>query len=832
MKDEIDNIITKRLRYLRQTDKEALISDILQLLNSYSIKDESLKKKKSLLEDEIKSPKYELNNSSKENEFNLITKEKQELIDKLKLINDDLNTIDNKTEVQYMKNKKALEDELRSLQDKLKNSPKKTEIDLLKNENKKLKDKVRFLSNELNAKFEKKESQTIAFQLGESIIESIRNPKIGIKKLPTTTTYLIKESIIRRSKKKSASKLDRVLSVLLENSHASSLEKINQGSRRVQDIEVKKNEPGRKYIDIKNDFSRISYDYGKNLWPKKAKTIRFISVLDEISETSWSEEFKLFRLVKKKFIEQVSVSTANGLFIESCWKGNQGEWEYAFTSPELKHQNAQSLLKALDIAKNKGLPILFWNKEDPMHYEKFLPIAQKCDIIFTTDANKVNDYKKDLKNNNVYSLPFAANPYICNPLNRSRYEEESICFAGSYYSVGHDDRKEQMDRMLPALLKLDGVIYDRMSQLNNERYFFPSIYKHIIRDSVNFKDMTGLYKHFKIFLNVNTITDSPTMMSRRVYELLACGTPVISTPSRAIEEQFPDIVQIATNAQEAEKIAQNLLDNPWEYARLAHKGYREVMLKHTYENRKEIVLSALNIEYKAPNPLVSIILPTMRPHFIDRIVSNIGNQTYSNIECIVVTQGYSKNEVNELKLKLKSFKNITSKIIENNSPMNLGARLNQALRQAKGEFIAKFDDDDLYFPNYLTDMMLPFKFGDWSIVGKKEGFFYLEVEDKLVVKYPNQRHIDTDFVMGATLVVRKSDLLEIGGFIEAARGEDSDLLRRMKSNGKKIYATDPFNFIVWRSKNSGSHSWDINQKFYESNCDYVGAGQSVSIVQI
>lgn len=831
MKDKIDNVITKRLRYLRQTDKEALISDILQLMNSYSIKNESLKNKKPLLEGEVEYLKYELNNSSKKNELNFMKKENQELIDNLKLLNDELSIKYNKKEDQYIKNKKVLEDEVRSLKNKLKNSPKKTDLDFLKKENKNLNDKVRFLSNELNAKFEKKESQTIAFQLGESIIESIKNPKVGIKKLPTTTTYLIKESIIRRSKKKSANKLDRVLGVLLEDLHVSSLEKINQGSKIIQETIVK-SEMGRKYIDIKNDFSRISYDYGKDLWPKKAKNTRFISVLDEISETSWSEEFKLFRLVKKKFIEQIGDSTANGLFIESCWKGNQGEWEYAFTSPGLKHQNARDLLKALDLAKEKGLPILFWNKEDPMHYEKFLPIAEKCDIIFTTDLNKVDDYKKDIENDNVYSLPFAANPYICNPLNRSRYEEESICFAGSYYSVGHDDRKEQMDRMLPALLNLDGVIYDRMSQLNNERYFFPSIYKHIIRDSVNFQDMTGLYKHFKIFLNVNTITDSPTMMSRRVYELLACGTPVISTPSKAIEEQFPDIVQIATNAQEAEEIARNLLDNPWEYARLAHKGYREVMLRHTYENRKEIVLSALNIESKADNPLVSIILPTMRPYFIDRIVSNIGNQTYSNIECIIITQSYSKNEVDELKLKLDKYENITCKVIENNSAQNLGARLNQALQQANGEFIAKFDDDDLYFPNYLTDMMLPFKFGDWSVVGKKEGFFYLESEDKLVVKYPNQRHIDTDFVMGATLVIRRLDLLEIGGFIEKAKGEDSDLLRRMKSSGKKIYAADPFNFIVWRSKNSGSHSWDINKKFYESNCDYVGVGQSISIVQI
>lgn len=772
MEKNINIIINERLNFLRQDDKEILKSDILKLLEIYSSKINELEKENMLLVKKIDS-----------------------------LTNNEIN------------------------------------VDALKKENKNLLGKIDFLNKEVSSKFNNKESQTIAFQLGESIIDSVNNPRKAVRKLPSTTAYLFKESILRKSKKSSAKKLDKILGILLESNQKnvaySPTKNVNKnkslGTVKVEEVKI---ETVRRYIDINNDFSRISYDYGVNSWPKKAKNIRFISVLDEISETSWSEEFKMFRLVNKKFVEQIAVSTANGLFIESCWKGNQGEWEYAFTSPGLKHQNAQNLLKALDVARNKGLPILFWNKEDPMHYEKFLPIAEKCDIIFTTDSNKVNDYKKDLGHDNVHSLPFAANPYICNPMNRSRYEEESICFAGSYYSVGHDDRKLQMDKMLPVLLKLDGVIYDRMSKLDNERYYFPTVYRDILRDSVSFKDMTALYKHFKMFLNVNTITDSPTMMSRRVYELLACGTPVISTPSKAIEEQFPGIVQIATNAEEAEVIANDLLNNPWKHARLAHLGYREVMLHHTYENRKEIILSSLNIEHKVSKPLVSIILPTMRPHFIDRIVSNIGNQTYSNIECIIITQGYSENDVDYLRTKLNDFKSITYKIIENNSSQNLGARLNQALQQAEGEFIAKFDDDDLYFPNYLTDMLLPFKFGNWSVVGKKEGFFYLEAEDKLIVKYPNQRHIDTDFVMGATLIMRKSDLIEVGGFLEAAKGEDSDLLKRMKANGKKIYAADPFNFIVWRSEDSSSHSWDIDQKFYESNCDFVGRGLSANIIAV
>lgn len=232
---------------------------------------------------------------------------------------------------------------------------------------------------------------------------------------------------------------------------------------------------------------------------KQQYNFKFISILDEISHLSFDSEFKLFQLNKANFEAQIQGSTSLGLFIESCWKGNFGAWEYAFTSPNLKHQNAQNLLKALDIARGRNFPIIFWNKEDPMHYEKFLPIASKCDIIFTTDSNKIKDYQRDIPNAKVESLLFAANINICNPANRFRHDPETICFAGSYYGVGHDDRKKQMDALLPTIIKFKGAIYDRMSEVGSERYAYPYQYRSYIRPAVPFKEIVDIYKQFKIF---------------------------------------------------------------------------------------------------------------------------------------------------------------------------------------------------------------------------------------------------------------------------------------------------------------------------------------------
>lgn len=572
-----------------------------------------------------------------------------------------------------------------------------------------------------------------------------------------------------------------------------------------------------------------------NITPSVNDT-KFIAILDEISFVSWSQEFTLFECNINNYEEQIKLSTSQGLLLESCWEGNFGRWRYAFTSPGLKHQNAQNLLKAIGIAKGKKMPVIFWNKEDPMHYDKFLPVAQRCDVIFTTDSNKVKDYQRDVPNAHVEALAFAANVTLCNPKDRFRNNNPgTICFAGSYYSVGHDDRKAQMDRLLPTIPACNGVIYDRMSKVEGagDRYAFPPQYAPFIKPAVPFREIVNVYKQFKIFLNVNTIVDSPTMMSRRVYELLACGTPVISTPSLALEKQFPDIVQIANNDDDAVKIAQDLLTNEWKWSRLSHLGYREVMLKHTYKHRTTQIEEAIGIFKEDKEDLVTIAAVTNRPEFIDRLAKNIREQSHKRLELIFVLQNYTEENIALLKAKLgedgRQYEEL--QIIIDESESTLGARLNKAIEISKGDYLVKMDDDDFYFPNYIQDMLIPFSFGDYGIVGKKEIFIYLEEINKTVIRYKNERHKETDFVAGATLVISRKALDEIQ-FGDKNRGEDSSLLEAAKSKGIKIYTADPFNFIVWRGRDKNRHTWQVDDSFFTEKGDLIGDGIQHEIADI
>lgn len=625
------------------------------------------------------------------------------------------------------------------------------------------------------------EQRTVSFQLGKAFIDATKSQK-GLLRLPFEIYRLTGVAKTRR--------------------------------RKLQTVETKK-----------AIFAPPS--------PAASAQLRLLTILDEISEASWSTEFRMFPVSRGNYRNQISTSTSAALFLESCWKGNRGAWEYAFTSPGLSHANAQALLEAIEIAKKRNMPVLFWNKEDPMHYEKFLPIAAKCDIVFTTDANKISAYKRDLPGARVETLAFAAAPHITNPSGRFKTHAESICFAGSYYSVGHEDRKRQMDALLPAIPPLGGAIYDRFSKLRSERYQYPPEYRPYIRDSVPFTRMAELYKRFKIFLNVNTVTTSPTMMSRRVYEILATGTPVISTPSAAIEAQFPGIVQIASTASEAREIAESLLHNEQRWLRLGHIGYREVMSHHTYAHRSRAVREALGERADKTTPLVTVVTASNRPNMIERIVTNIARQEHPRIEAIIVTQGYSSLDEDRLRTQLAQNAPHLERLIliEDNSTTPLGSRLNRAIDEATGAYVAKMDDDDFYFPKYLSDMLLPFSFGNWGLVGKREIFVHLEGQDATYVRFANERHQSTSFVAGPTFVA-KTEVLRSNRFAPVNHGEDSSLLKQLELKGIGIYATDPFNFIQYRSASPAQHTWQVDDAFFINKGTHVGRGLAEDVVVV
>ncbi len=228
--------------------------------------------------------------------------------------------------------------------------------------------------------------------------------------------------------------------------------------------------------------------------------------------------------------------------------------------------------------------------------------------------------------------------------------------------------------------------------------------------------------------------------------------------------------------------------------------------------------------------LVSIILPTCRPNNIDLIIENIGRQNYFNLELIVVTQNYSEQQFLLLTNKLNNLGNLKRvKVIQDDSPSNLGMRLNNAIERSNGDFIAKFDDDDIYFCNYISDAMIPMLSFGYDVIGKKEIFIYLETQDKTYIKFSEEFNSVSSFVAGATFLIRKEIFNNIKFDTVKQRGVDTLFLSEVNSLGYKIYSADPFNFIVYRSGDVNNHTWKVSDSDFLNSAKFVAEGQATFI---
>ena len=91
-----------------------------------------------------------------------------------------------------------------------------------------------------------------------------------------------------------------------------------------------------------------------------------------------------------------------------------------------------------------------------------------------------------------------------------------------------------MQIVLEPALEFGLQIFDRMDRNHDSRFAWPETYVDHIVGSLTYPQTLEADRRYETFLNVNTVTDSPTMCSRRVYELLASGTRVISGPADAL----------------------------------------------------------------------------------------------------------------------------------------------------------------------------------------------------------------------------------------------------------------------------------------------------------
>ncbi|MFT7601602.1 MAG: hypothetical protein ACI8TP_004561 [Acidimicrobiales bacterium] len=545
--------------------------------------------------------------------------------------------------------------------------------------------------------------------------------------------------------------------------------------------------------------------------------LKVVSILDEFTHDCFAPEFDLTPLDRKAWRSQLE--GAELVFVESAWRGNGGSWNYTLNKFE---KNGDDLRGVLDHAREAGIPSIFWNKEDPVSFDVFLPAAAAFDTVLTTDSDVVSDYKKALGHDQVDALPFAAQPRLHNPIGRGRDVAGRVCFAGSWRGDKYAQRGSDFDILLGPPLERGALdIYDRYaSGPDAEKLGFPEPFKSAVVGSLPYSEMGNAYRRYAAFLNVNSVQESPTMFSRRVFELLACGTPVISTPAQGITELLGETVLVTDTRQKTADYVDWVLNEPEERDQFAHLGYRLVHREHSYEQRVDAMIRHAGLSVTRPRRRVSVICVSNRPEMLDHAIKSYERQTYADKELLFVA---NSAEFDDAMLESIAQRVPGAKVSRVDDAATLGECLNAALKSAEGEYFAKFDDDDHYGDEYLADLMMTFPYSGAAVAGKQSYYAYMSGQDRTVLRFPGKEFRSAPRVVGGTIVADRAQVDGIN-FEAVQRGTDSRFLGAVIARGLTVFSADRFNFCQVRHADVTSHTWAIEDEDFLKACDDVGSG--------
>ena len=197
---------------------------------------------------------------------------------------------------------------------------------------------------------------------------------------------------------------------------------------------------------------------------------------------------------------------------------------------------------------------------------------------------------------------------------------------------------------------------------------------------------------------------------------------------------------------------------------------------------------------KKKNIKVSVILPTHNgSKYISKAIESVLSQSLEDLELIIIDDG-STDRTSEV---VKEFTKKDKRIVFENNKENLGIQktLNKGIQMARGEYVARIDDDDewVYLDKLEEQTAFLDRHGNYVLVGtgvivvdedRKELFRFMqpetdaEIRDKMLLK---------SCFTHSTVMFRKDTALEIGGYSEeegALHVEDYDLWLRLGVVGK------------------------------------------------
>lgn len=189
--------------------------------------------------------------------------------------------------------------------------------------------------------------------------------------------------------------------------------------------------------------------------------------------------------------------------------------------------------------------------------------------------------------------------------------------------------------------------------------------------------------------------------------------------------------------------------------------------------------------------LVSVIIPTYkRAENLESAIRSVLNQTYQNIEIIVVDDNNDGDEyrIATSKLMQKFENNSKVKYIKHHANQNGSAARNTGIHESRGEYIAFLDDDDLSLPERISKSVEALEKAETDIGAVCVGYVkrykdYVYKKGNGLGLYTNCYDVisrKVDLCAGSTIMYRRCCVEKVGLYdVSYKRHQDWEYLIRL-----------------------------------------------------
>jgi len=181
-----------------------------------------------------------------------------------------------------------------------------------------------------------------------------------------------------------------------------------------------------------------------------------------------------------------------------------------------------------------------------------------------------------------------------------------------------------------------------------------------------------------------------------------------------------------------------------------------------------------------PAPDITVLMPAYNAAaYIAEAIESVLHQSFENFDLLIVNDG----STDHTEAIVRSFKDSRIRLI-NRTNGGVAAALNTGLRFARGTYIARFDADDICYPNRLTEQYYFMQANpQYHIVGS--GVDYMDRAGNLIFtstpfnltkKRTEAALLRTCPFIHSSVIYRKDSILEFGGYNEHAHTFEDHLL--------------------------------------------------------